>query len=284
VSPRHQADLLAEPEDPVDDADIGDDPLVVVELRVEDQGTERRVGAARGGGDPLDDGAEDLGDAQPRLGADGEDLARVDPQGRLDLLADLVGARRLHVDLVQGGDDRQVAVDGQEGVGDGLRLDPLGGVDEQDRPLAGREAPRDLVVEVDVAGGVDQVQLVLAPVERVVDRDGACLDGDPPLALQVHVVEQLLAELAHGDRPRLEQELVGQRALAVIDVRHDREVAMDWGSKTMNRGPSEWRAHTTRRWTTCGRGGSRMARPGRVRRIVEERRLIQETSAAGLEA
>jgi hypothetical protein len=51
----------------------------------------------------------------------------------------------------------------------------------------------------------------------------------PALALQVHVVEELLAELAHGDRPGLEQELVGQRALAVVDVGDDREVADELG-------------------------------------------------------
>ena len=87
-------------------------------------------------------------------------------------------------------------LDGQEGVGDGLRLDALGGVDQQDRPFAGGQAPRDLVVEVDVAGRVDQVQLVDLAVEGVIDRDRPGLDGDPALALQVHVVEELLAELA----------------------------------------------------------------------------------------
>jgi len=38
-----------------------------------------------------------------------------------------------------------------------LRLDALGGVDEQHGALAGGQAAGDLVAEVDVAGGVDQV-------------------------------------------------------------------------------------------------------------------------------
>ena len=121
--------------------------------------------------------------------------------------------------------------DGQVGVGHGLRLDALRGVHQQDRPFAGRQAARNLVMEVDVAGGVDQVQLVDLAVERVIDRDRPGLDGDPALALQVHVVEQLLAKLALGDRPRLEQELVGQRALAVVDVGDDREIADELGIK-----------------------------------------------------
>ena len=127
--------------------------------------------------------------------------------------------------LFRTGTIARLLFDRQVGVGDGLRLHALGRVDQQDRPLAGRQAARDLVVEVDVPGRVDQVQLVDLAVERVIDRHGPGLDRDPALALQVHVVEQLLAKLALRDRPRLEQELVGQRALAVIDVSDDREIA-----------------------------------------------------------
>ena len=115
---------------------------------------------AGGGGNAVDDGAEEFGDALPRLAADGEDLVAVEAEGVLDLLLDLVGAGRLHVDLVEHGDDGEVAADGEVGVGDGLGLDALGGVDQQDRALAGGQATRDLVVEVDVAGRVDQVELV----------------------------------------------------------------------------------------------------------------------------
>ena len=43
-------------------------------------------------------------------------------------------------------------------IGERLRLDSLGGVDEQDGPLARGEASRDLVGEVDVAGRVDHVE------------------------------------------------------------------------------------------------------------------------------
>ena len=64
------------------------------------------------------------------------------------------------IDLVEHRDDLQVVLDGEVEVGQRLRLDALGGVDEQDRALAGGERARDLVSEVHVAGGVDQVQFV----------------------------------------------------------------------------------------------------------------------------
>ena len=59
-------------------------------------------------------------------------------------------------------------------------------------PLARGEAARHLVREVDVAGGVDQVQVVgLAVRGRVGDPHGLSLDRDPALALEVHRVEHL---------------------------------------------------------------------------------------------
>ena len=51
------------------------------------------------------------------------------------------------------------------------------------------------------------------------------LDRDAPLALDVHRVEVLRPHVAGVDRPGQLEEPVGQRRLAVVDVRDDREVA-----------------------------------------------------------
>ena len=75
-----------------------------------------------------------------------------------------LGARQ--VDLVDDGDERQVRLERQVDVGQRLRLDALRGVDDEQRALAGGQRARDLVAEVDVAGRVDQVQLVLDAVRR----------------------------------------------------------------------------------------------------------------------
>ena len=74
--------------------------------------------------------------------------------------------RRRQVDLVQDRNDLEVVLDGQIGVGHGLSLNALRRVDDQERAFARAQAARDLVVEVDVPGGVDQLELVVVAVLR----------------------------------------------------------------------------------------------------------------------
>ena len=84
-------------------------------------------------------------------------------------------------------------------------------------------------MKIDVPGRIDQIELIGLAIERVIDRYGARLDRDPALTLEIHVIEQLLAKLALADRAGLQQQLVGKRALAVVDVRNDREIADELG-------------------------------------------------------
>jgi hypothetical protein len=50
-------------------------------------------------------------------------------------------------------------------------------------------------------------------------------NGDAALALQVHGVEHLGLHFARGQRAGEFQQSVGERGLAVVNVRDDREVA-----------------------------------------------------------
>ena len=59
----------------------------------------------------------------------------------LDLHRDVVRPRVRQVDLVDDGDELQVVLDGEVGVGDGLRFDALGGVNHEQGAFAGRQRP-----------------------------------------------------------------------------------------------------------------------------------------------
>ena len=156
-----------------------------------------------------------------------EDLVGGDPEHAFDLLGPPLGLGLWEVDLVECRHDREVVLEREVAVGKRLRFDPLGRVDEQERAFTCGEAARHLVPEVDVAGRVDQVEDVVLPVEPHVLR----LDGDAPLALQVHRVHVLGAHVARVDGARELQDPVGERGLAVVDVGHDRQVpdALDGG-------------------------------------------------------
>ena len=163
---RHEAHGVADPDGAVHDADVDDHAAEDVELRVED---ERPKGGALfrlRRGNARDDGLQHLVDVQPRLRADGDVVVRGDAEEVLDLLRDALHVGAGHVHLVEDGDDLEVVVDGQIGVGDRLGLDALRRVDNEDRPFAGAHAARDLVGEVDVAGGVDEVEEVGRAVLR----------------------------------------------------------------------------------------------------------------------
>ena len=205
------------------------------------------------------------------------------PISSLDFARHALGLGARQVDLVQARDQLEARLDREVGVGDRLRLDPLRGVDDQQRPLAGGQRARDLVGEVDVPGRVDQVQLVGLAVARGEEHAHRLrLDRDAALALEVHRVEQLRAHLARGDRVRQLEDAVGQRRLAVVDVGDDREVA----DVRLVHGPRH-----DRWWHRASTGGSRgAARSGAlalsVRRIANSTRAfeVQPRLRAGLRA
>ena len=77
-----------------------------------------------------------------------------------------------------------------------------------------------------MARRVDQVEdVLLAGLGRVVQADRVRLDRDAALALEIHRVEDLRFHLARLQRAGQLEKAVGERRLAVVDVRDDREVA-----------------------------------------------------------
>ena len=178
-------------------------------------------GSPVGGGIVSTIGIEQLWHAFTGLRRDAHDVVGRDAEDVLDLGGEAVGVGGGEVDLVERGDDRQIVLEGEVAVGEGLRLDALGGVDDEHDPLARCQRTTHLVTEVDVAGSVDEVERVSLPVDAHVLR----LDRDPPLALEVHRVEVLLAHVARLDGPGQFEDAVRERRLAVVDVGDDREVA-----------------------------------------------------------
>ena len=225
LAPGHQADLHARADDAVEHAGEDDHAAVGVVPRVEDQRLQGRLRLALRRGQPLHDRFENLVDAGAFLGAREDRAAGVEADDLLDLPLGLVRLRARQIDLVDHRDDVEAVVHREVGVGEGLRFDALRRVDEEQRPFAGGERAGHFVREVDVPGRVDQVEDVdLAVVGLVGQADGVGLDGDAPLALEVHRVEDLRLHLARLQRAGHLEKAIGERRLAVVDVGDDGEI------------------------------------------------------------
>jgi hypothetical protein len=165
-------------------------------------------------------------DADAGLGGGEHRVVGGEADDVLDFLAHLVGLGGGQVDLVDDGNDGVVMLDRLVDVSECLRLHPLRRVHNQQRAFARGEAARHLVGEVDVAGRVHQVQRVGPSVlGGVVQAHRLRLDGNAAFALDIHVIEHLLAHLAVGQAAGRLDQPVGQCGLAVIDMRDDGEVA-----------------------------------------------------------
>ena len=230
---RHHLDPVAVAELAVDDADVGDHAAVGVVDRVEDQRPGGGVGVTDRGRGALDHLVEHLGDTLAGLGAHPQHVFRLAADDVRELVGVLLGVGARQVDLVEHRDDLEVGREREVEVGQGLGLDALGGVDQQDRGLTGLQRPGDLVGEVHVTRGVDHVEhvgaglgaLLVARLDRPRHPDGLALDGDAALALDVHPVEVLRTRAALVDHAGQLQHPVRERRLAVVDVGDDAEVA-----------------------------------------------------------
>ena len=174
-----------------------------------------------GGWDPVDDGVEKVLDPHAGLGRDAQHVLRWGSEHLFHLRRVAIGIGRGKIELVQDGHDLEIVLERKVGVCQGLGFYPLGCIDDEHNALARGERAADLVAEVDVARGVDQIDDVVLPLQL----DALELDGDPTLPLEVHRIEILRPHLAGLDRTTEFQHAIGQRRLAMVDVGDDRNVS-----------------------------------------------------------
>ena len=222
----HHAQSIALFDGTVKDAHRGDDTTILVEVRIQDECLELRVRIALGRRDQKDNGLQQIVDALSGLARDTHGIIGRDRQVILDLGLDLIGMGRGQVDLVDGRHNVQIGVHGERRIGDGLRLDTLGGIDDEHRALAGGQRTRDLIGKVHVARRIDEVELIrLAVVGVIGHANGIGLDRNAALALDIHGVEQLRLHVALVNGMGELEDAVTDRGLAMVDVRNNRKVA-----------------------------------------------------------
>ena len=200
--------------------------FIRIVIRVEDQGLQRGRFVALGGGNFMNDLLHDRLDVGAHFRGDRRGAFRLDADHILDFLAHPVRIGAGQVDFINDRNDLQSRIHRQIGVGQGLGLNALRGVHHQNSSLAGGQRAGDLIVEVHMAGGVDEIEnIVLAVVGVVNQRYRMSLDGNAPLTLQIHVVQKLVGHIPQGNRLGLFQNPVRQGGFAVVDVGDNAEVS-----------------------------------------------------------
>ena len=147
-------------------------------------------------------------------------------QHRLDFVEQLDRVADIAVELVDEAHDRRVSQAADVHQRDGAWLDTLAAVENHQRRVHRCQRAVGVFREVLVAGGVEQVDHVLA-VGELHHRGG---DGDAALLLHFHPVGGGMAvgfarlhRTGNGDRLAHQQQLFGDGGLARIGVRDDGE-------------------------------------------------------------
>jgi hypothetical protein len=107
-----------------------------------------------------------------------------------------------------------------------LRFDALGRIHHQKRAFAGRQAARDFVGKIDMAGSINQIELVfLTVLGPIAQAHRTRFDCDAAFPLQLHAIENLRGFLAVAYRAGKFQQPVSQRRLAMVDMSDDRKIS-----------------------------------------------------------
>ena len=149
-------------------------------------------------------------------------LARPEPVR--DLLQGPLEAGTNSVHFVDETDSRDTVLVGLPPNRFALGLDALDGTENGHTPVQHAQTSFDFRGKVDVTRRVNDVDRVAIPV----DGGGRAGDGDAAFLFELHVVHggPFAADLLHGmDFSRVEQDTLGERGLAGVDVGGNTDVA-----------------------------------------------------------
>jgi hypothetical protein len=170
---------------------------VRVKPGVENQSAQGRVRIALRRRNTMHNRFEHIGDADALLGTDQNGVLRIQPDHLLDLLSDTFRLGSRQVEFIYYRNNFEVVIQRQISIGQGLCFDSLGCVDNQQRALAGLQAARYFVSEIDVSRSIDEIELVIAAVLCLIgESDRVSFNRNPTLPFEVHRIEHLIHHFA----------------------------------------------------------------------------------------
>ena len=100
-----------------------------------------------------------------------------------------------------------------------LRLYTLRRVHHQDGAVTGSQAPGYLIIKIHMSWCIDQIENIFLSIFRLVDRPHSlCLDRNPTLPFQLHVVQNLGLHLTAGQKSGHFNNPVCQCGFSMVDM------------------------------------------------------------------
>ena len=200
--------------------------LIGIKLGIKDQRLKRLVHIAAGRRDTFHDGFQDLVHAKAGLGTYKDGVRGIQADDVLNLFLHPFRICRRQIHLVDDGNNFQVVIEGQIHVSQGLGLNALSSIDDQQCAFAGRQRPGNLVVKIHVTRGIDKIQHVFLAVLSLVNAaDRLILNGNATFPFQIHGIQDLVLHLPFGQSAGHLNEPVRQGRFAVVDMSDDRKIS-----------------------------------------------------------
>ncbi len=186
-------------------------PLILVIPGIKQQCLQRGSHITLRGWNLLDDLLKDLTGTDPLFGRGQHRIMGVNADDLLNLVFDPLRLGSWQVDLVQYRKDLQVIIQRQIDIGQGLGLNPLGGIHHQQTTFTGRQRAGDLIGKVNMSRRINQIQdILITIISDVGQTNGLGLDGDTPFPFKIHFIQKLVLHLTGRQRAGILQESVSQ--------------------------------------------------------------------------
>ena len=144
-----------------------------------------------------------IADIQSRLCGNRRAILRGDSDDILYLAAHTVYIRARQVYFVYDRNYLEIVFKRKISICQSLRFYSLRRVDDEKRTLASLKRTGNLIVEVDMSGGIDEIEFIcLAVCRLVIYLDSAGFYCYSAFALYIHIVEELVLHIALGNTLR----------------------------------------------------------------------------------
>ncbi len=220
LSGRNKANHIAFAQYTIQNTVVHDDTAETIEYRIEDQSLKRCFLTAFRSRNAFHNSF----DTDAGFTAGQEDIFLFAANQINDLVGYFRNHGTFHINLVDHRNDLQIVIDGQIEVTDGLCLNTLRRIYQQQGAFACSQCTAHFIAEVNVAGCINQVQYVFLPFVRVINLNGVTLNGNALFPLQIHVVQYLVHHVALTNGLGMLQQSVGQGTLSVVNMGDDAKI------------------------------------------------------------